>query len=272
MPADLHIHTTYSDGTYLPVEIIKKAKEVELSAVAITDHDEVAGIEEAQAEGLKEGIKVVPGVELTTELPNTEVHILGYFLDYKSEKLNKMLDKIRASRTERVFRICKKLNEVGVKIDPEEVFKLAGKGAVGRPHVARVLIAKGIVSTTKEAFVKYLVPGTPGYEKHYKLSPEEAIGLIGEVGGVPVFAHPAVSHCDELIPQFMSYGLKGLEVYYPTHNQQTENRYLALAEKYKLLITGGTDFHGGGGFNEMVLGTKFISDKQLALLEAEKNG
>jgi predicted metal-dependent phosphoesterase TrpH len=272
MSADLHVHTTYSDGTYTPAEIVKKAKEAGLTAVSVTDHDEVRGIAEALEEGLREEVKVVPGVELTTELPHTEVHILGYFIDYKSKKLSKVLSTIRDSRHERIKRICKKLQALGIKIEAEEVFHLAGKGSVGRPHVARVLIAKEVVDTVKDAFLKFLVPGAPAYEAHYKLSPEEAIGLVKEAKGVPVFAHPGVSNCDELVPTFLSYGLKGIEVYYPVHDQRMETRYLAMAKKYGLIATGGTDFHGGAGLNEMRLGSKFVADKVVLELEAASHG
>ena len=268
MSADLHIHTTYSDGTYSPTEIVKKAKEVGLSAIAITDHDEVGGIPEALEEGKKLGVKIVPAVELTTELPHGEVHILGYFIDYNSKQLTKILEEIRAARYERIKKICSKLAKLDIHVDPEEVFKLAGKGSVGRPHIARILIAKEVVTTVKDAFLKFLVPGAPAYVGHYKLSPEEAIDLVKKSGGVPVFAHPKVSNCDELIPSFLSHGLKGLEVYYPSHNQQMETHYLSLANKYKLITTGGTDFHGGAGFNEMRLGSKFVSDKIVTELEA----
>jgi len=269
MPADLHVHSNLSDGTHSPEEVVDLAFEAGLKTIALTDHDNVEGIDRAGAEGLRKNLEVIPGIEFTTERPQTEIHILGYFIDCKRPELLLVLKKIQRDRVERIYKIIKKLKALKVEIKPEEVFEISGKKSPGRPHVARVLVKRGLVSSFKEAFQRYLDFRAPAYVSHYKLSPGEAIRLIRQVGGIAVFAHPAVSHCDEIIPELMGEGLRGLEVYYTGHSPEQTQHYLNLAEKYGLLVTGGSDFHGLDSGREVKLGELTIPDELVEKLRNE---
>jgi hypothetical protein len=261
MPADLHIHSNLSDGTNSPEELVKLAAAANLKTISLTDHDTVEGNEVAQAAGKVAGVEVIPGIELTTESPRAEIHILGYFIDCKNPKLLTILEKIQEDRVKRIYKIVKKLKALKVEIEPEEVFALSGKKSPGRPHVARALVKLGAVLNFKEAFNRYLDFRAPAYVPHYKLSPVEAIRLIAEVGGIPVFAHPAISNSDEIIPDLVAEGLRGLEVYYPGYQPERIERYLGLARKYGLLVTGGSDFHGQDSGREVKLGDLTIPDE-----------
>jgi 3',5'-nucleoside bisphosphate phosphatase len=269
MPADLHVHTTFSDGTSTPEEVLEHAKEVGLKTIAITDHDVVDGLDRAIKKGDELGVKVVPGIEFTTEDYDTEVHILGYFIDYHNPTLLSIIKKIQKSREERIYKICEKLNELGVAVDVKRVFEIAGHKAAGRPHVARALIEGGFVKSFKEAFVRYIAFHGPAYVSHYKLSPKDAIKLVITAGGIPVFAHPAVSHCDQAIPDLVSAGLAGIEVHYPSHNQGQIKHYLDLAKKHALLVTGGTDYHGKDSGRAVDLGEVAISDQLMDKIRDE---
>jgi predicted metal-dependent phosphoesterase TrpH len=269
MPADLHLHTFYSDGTQSPQIIVELAAKNGLTTIAITDHDVVTGIDPAIEVGKKVGVEVIAGIEFTTEALNTEVHILGYFVDYYDQLLLTNIDKIQHGRESRIFKICEKLKNLGVEIQAEEVFALAGHRAPGRPHVARVLVKKGFVSSIKEAFDRYLDFHGPAYVSHYKLSPAEAIKLVLGAKGLPVYAHPASSNCDQIIPDLMAAGLVGLEVYYFSHNQSQVKHYQALAKKYGLLLTGGSDYHGAGSGRDIELGNFSIPDNLVKKLKDE---
>lgn len=270
MPADLHIHTNFSDGLYSPEDIVKKAKEAGLAAIAITDHDTIDAVPRALEAGRLLGIKVIPGVEFTTDIPETEIHILGYFIDYKASWFLELLKKIRDERVSRIYKIVEKLKKLGIEIDPEEIFKLVDLGSVGRPHVARVLLKKGKVKSVQEAFNKYLDCNAPAYVSHFKLSPAEAVKTIIKAGGIPVYAHPGVSAMDEIIPELVSQGLAGIEVYYGKHSDFQIKHYLSLADKYGLLVTGGSDFHGLGTMRDEKLGDVKLSDSYLKKLEEYK--
>lgn len=267
MSADLHIHTTFSDGTLTPAEIVREAKKAGLKTIAITDHDVVDGIEEARREAQRVGIEVIPGIEITTEIPGYEIHILGYYIDYNSPELSQILKKIQEDRSARIGRIVAKLDKLGVKIDTQRVLEVAGRGSAGRPHVARVLLEAGYVKSIREAFNRYLDYKAPAYEPHYKLTPPEAIKLILSAGGIPVYAHPGTSKCDHLIPDLIGSGLLGLEVYHTGHGQTKTKHYLRLAQKYGLLVTGGSDFHGLGSGRETGLGSIAISDELVEKLK-----
>ncbi|MBU1026593.1 MAG: PHP domain-containing protein [Candidatus Margulisbacteria bacterium] len=269
MPADLHIHTSFSDGTDSPEEIVELAKKNGLTTIAITDHDVTAGIEPAQKKGKELGIEVISGIELTTELPDTEVHILGYFIDQQHPRLIEVITRIQEGRKERIVKICEKLREQGIEILPEEVFDLAGHYCAGRPHVARALIKKGYIRTFKEAFIKYIGFKGPAYVPHYKLSPAEAIKLINEVGGLAVFGHPALSKCDHLIPDFVAAGLAGIEVFYSSHSESETKHYLELVKKYGLAATGGSDYHGSNGGRLSELGQIKLDDQWVKGLKDE---
>ncbi len=260
MPADLHIHSNFSDGTDSPEQLVEQAAAAGLNTIALTDHDTVAGLDRAIAAGERAGIEIIPGIEFTTENPRAEVHILGYFLDRFNDELLSALSKIQQGRTDRIYQIVKKLKELGVAIEADDVFAIAGTGSPGRPHVARALIRKGIVQNFREAFQKYLDFRAPAYVPHYRLSPAEAVKLVKLAGGLPVFAHPVVSNCDEIIPELVAAGLRGLEIYYPGYYADQIDHYLALASKYNLLATGGSDYHGSDA-KEMKLGDHLVPDE-----------
>ncbi len=242
--ADLHLHTVFSDGTYTPEEIISQSINAGLTAVGIVDHDTVSGILPCIQAAKAEDIEVLPGIELSAEYDGREIHILAYLLDYQDRNLLEKLDILKNRRIERVYKITGKLKDLGLNLDPKEVFDLAKEGTVGRLHVARAMVAKGLVGSVFEAFQKYIGDKCPAFVLGFKLSPEEAIKLIKEAGGIPVLAHPHTLHNDGLIIQFVGYGLMGLEVYYSEHSQGMVNFYLRMAKEYNLLVTGGSDFHG----------------------------
>lgn len=244
--ADLHVHTYLSDGTFSPKEVVEQANDMGLSCIAITDHDCVDGIEPALETGRRLGLEVIPGVELTAEEKFAEVHILGFYINYKDERFLKLLKAIRQSRVERTYQIIEKLKKYNVVIDPEEVFKTSGPGSVGRLHVAFVMEKYGYVSSVKEAFRRYIGDKAPCYVRHFEISAMEAIAEIKRIGGVTVFAHPYVMGEDRFIPQFVKYGLNGIEAYHSDHPTSASKYYVELAKKYKLLITGGSDCHGLG--------------------------
>lgn len=256
--ADLHLHTHFSDGTYSPQELVDRALKKKLSAISITDHDTVAAIGPSIDIGRSEGLEVLPGIELTAECDGAEVHILGYLIDYQDSLLNEKLSSLNSDRVERVYRITEKLNELGIKLKADSVFALSGQGTVGRLHIARALVKEGFISSTYEAFQKYIGDTGPAYFAGFKFSPEEAIGLIKKTGGIPVLAHPYVLKNDALLERFIAAGLLGLEAYYPEHTQAMVNFYLDLAKKYNLLVTGGSDCHGEAK-PEVKIGTIKIS-------------
>jgi hypothetical protein len=270
MPADLHIHSNFSDGLLSPEEIVKKAHDAELTVISITDHDIVDGIDPAIAEGEIQGVKVIPGIEFTTDLPDTEIHILGYYIDHKAQWLKELLSRIREDRTNRIYKIVDKLNKIGVGISADDVLKLAEIGSAGRPHVARVLLEKGFVKSIQEAFNRYLDSKAPAYVPHFRLTPAQAVETIKKAGGIPVFAHPAVSNKDDMIPELMSKGLAGIEVFYSKHSDSQVKHYRALAIKYGLLMTGGSDFHGLKTIRSVSLGEFKLPDEYINKLEEFK--
>ncbi len=244
MAVDLHIHTTASDGLETPEEVVARAAGQGLKAIAITDHDTVAGVDEAIRAGSRFGIEVIPGIEINTNYKNSEVHILGYLLDYKSDILLEQLGHIGKQREERIGKIVDRLNDLGVNIKMEEVLLTAGDSIVGRPHIARTLVAKGVVSSTDRVFDEYIGEGKIAFVPRYGLTPIEAIGLIKRVGGVPVLAHPGLMNHDGLIEELVVAGLQGLEVYHSDHTPEQSVHYRRLAVDHGLVITGGSDYHG----------------------------
>ena len=242
--ADLHLHTNFSDGAYSPEELVKKAKDTGLVAISVVDHDTVLGVKSAMEAGRAQGVEVIPGIELTAEEESQEVHILGYFIDHTNQDLLKRLVILKDNRVERIYKICDKLKELGVPLEPDSVFKLAENGTVGRLHIARALVSGGFIRNTYEAFQKYIGDRGPAYVLGFRFGTRDAIKLIKEAGGIPVLAHPCTMHKDEFIPRFVEYGLMGLEVYYPEHSQSMVNFYEEMAKTLGLLVTGGSDCHG----------------------------
>lgn len=246
---DLHTHSLASDGSMSPSELVRYAGEIGLSAIALTDHDTVDGVQEAIEEGEKTGVEVIPGIEISVEY-RPEMHILGYFTDKKSyTDIRKELDTIKQGRESRNRKIIARLNELGLDINMEEVKQVALGDIMGRPHIARVLVTKGFVKSIDEAFDKYLCREGLAYFKRFELRPEEGIRAIRRAGGLPVLAHPvflkkSYRELDELLAELKGYGLAGIEALYSENSKEDTGNFLRLAIKHDLIVTGGSDFHG----------------------------
>ncbi len=245
---DLHTHSTASDGSMSPRELVRHAAKCGLHAVAITDHDTVEGVDEAADEGGKLGIEVIAGVEISADY-KPEMHILGYFFNGDHNNIKPTLSRLRENRTVRNPKIINRLNELGFSISLEEVDTEVRGSVVGRPHIAKVMLKKGYVKSIEEAFDKYLSTGRPAYFKKDKLTPEEGIKEILRAGGIPVVAHPIYlyhtwNELDELLGNLIKSGLKGVEAYYVDNSSDDTGNLLRLAIKHELLVTGGSDFHG----------------------------
>ena len=252
---DLHIHSTASDGSFTPAEILEHAQKLELAAIAITDHDSIDGSREAQVRGIPPSLNFLTGVEISAAHPpffpgSGSFHILGYNINLDNRELNQALSKLQDARKNRNPAILTLLNKLGFQISLEEVNQEVGEGQLGRPHIAYAMVKKGFVASIDEAFDKYLGTNGPAYVDKYRIECEQAINIIRAAGGVPVLAHPALLNIendqklDALLQNLVKIGLAGLEVYYPEHSSQQIQQYKELAGKYGLLMTGGTDFHG----------------------------
>ena len=242
---DLHAHTTYSDGALTPAALVQHARDRNLAAVAITDHDSVQGIPEAfEAAGAT--LEVVPGIEISTALNGVDLHILGYYVDVQDEDLRQRLTHFRQERLDRALAIIARLRTLGVPVDADEVMASAGPGVVGRPHIASALVRGGHVESVDAAFRRYLGPRGEAFVARPAFRPEDAIELINRAGGLSVLAHPGAGLAVTLIEQLASEGLRGIEVWHPQHGVTTVRHYHALATKLGLLETGGSDFHGVG--------------------------
>lgn len=244
MAVDLHVHTTASDGTERPEEVVARARRLGLHGLAVTDHDTLDGVAPALAAGRALGIEVLPGVELGTRRDGREVHLLGYLMDTEEAELLDVLRTFREARERRLDEMLARLAALGLPVERRQVQAEAGAGAVGRPHVARVLVKMGAAASLDEAFARYLGEGRPAYVPRLKLSPERAIGLIRRAGGVAVLAHPGLNADDAFISALVDAGLQGLEAYYPEHDPAMTAHYLELCRRYRLVATGGSDFHG----------------------------
>ena len=248
MPSDLHMHTTYSDGKLTPEELVAKAKEVGLSYMAITDHDTVEGISHLYENGLypARGIHIIPGIEFSAHHPTREIHILGYNIDiYYGELVDKLND-VTEARWTRFSELVEKLQNLGYEIS--------------RSHIGRVLVKKGYFPTVRDAFEAMLMKGKPAYVPHYHLEVEDIIALIKAAGGTPVLAHPKLIGDDTIVEDLCCRGIEGLEVFYPQHDAEDTARYLEMAKRYNLLVTGGSDFHGFATRYPQALGVFTIDD------------
>ncbi|MCI1692219.1 PHP domain-containing protein [Aneurinibacillus aneurinilyticus] len=247
--ADLHSHTTASDGTYSVRQSIERAKANGLAALGITDHDTIAALASALEEGKRQGIEIVPGVEISSVYSGKDVHVLGYYMDINNCAFLQRLEELREVRGKRNRMMIEKLNELGISITMEEVerSKKEKAGNIGRPHMAEVLMEKGVVTSMKEAFDKYLGSTGAAYVNPPRISPEEAIDIIQEAGGVAVLAHPGLYKNPEMVRKLIKHGLQGIEVYHPDNDEEDTRLYEALADEYHLVKTAGSDFHGMRG-------------------------
>jgi hypothetical protein len=243
---DLHTHTVASDGALTPRELVRKAVEHGVRVLAITDHDSTEGIAEARAEASRhEGVTIVPGLEINCDVEGgAEIHVLGYLVDHEAPWFQEFLRTQRAERTGRVHTIAARLAELGMPIDPAEVFAVAGEGAPGRPHVAQVMVKHGYVKSVREAFDKYLRSDGPANVSRRRLTPIQAVDVIRRARGVAVLAHPGLANRDAMIPALVEAGLQGIETYYAEHSTEQVRAYLELCRRFDLVATGGSDYHG----------------------------
>jgi len=253
---DLHLHTTASDGRLSPEDVVRTAAELGLAVISITDHDSVEGIAPAlKAADNHPPLRVIPGVECSTDVPRGEVHVLGYFIDYSNPELVIKLAAFRNSRKVRAQKMIDKLAAMGINIEWNRVEDIAGAGSVGRPHIAQAMLEKGYVPSLKEAFNRYIGREAPAYVEREKMTPEEVVQLITRVGGLAVLAHPAdVDDLEHLIPRLQRVGLVGMEVYYNNYPLRTTQYLASLAHKHALVATGGSDFHGMDSATETPIG------------------
>ncbi|SHF03373.1 hypothetical protein SAMN02746089_01195 [Caldanaerobius fijiensis DSM 17918] len=265
--ADLHIHTNASDGVLSPTEVVKLASKNDIDAIAITDHDTIDGIEEAIKASNIYGVEVIPGIEINSEIDLEDVHILGYYINYKDARLIKTLADLIRRREERAQKIVKILNDIGLYISLKDVKEWGGK-YIGRPHIAKALLHYGYVSSVKEAFEKYLGRGCPAYIPRTKLSPYDAINIIKKSGGVPVLAHPGLLKSYDIIEELVKAGLKGVEVYHTKHDSEQIKDIINIAKWYDLIITGGSDFHGIDDNLNVTIGSATIPYDAIGLLKS----
>lgn len=263
---DLHIHTTASDGSLTPTQVVQLARKKGFSLIAVTDHDTMGGVAEAMEAGKKYNVDVVPGVEISSGV-TLEVHMLGYGMSPDHPVMKAMMEDMRAARVERMERIIENLQKMGVPITVEEVEAVAG-GAIGRPHIAQVLIAHGLVPDVRTAFREYIGVGAKAYVERRKMTSEQVIANIRDAGGVPVLAHGGLLRISEVelnqwIDSMAKKGLMGLECYHNAHTPQMERLLRAAAERNGLLVTGGSDFHGASRPDvEMGTGLSRWNDRQ----------
>lgn len=245
MRIDLHSHTTASDGLKAPEELARLAKEAGVDLLAVTDHDTTEGVAEAAREGAKLGLRVIPGIEMSSRFEDREVHVLGIGIDPAHGPLQERLTDMRAKRRERVGRICEALAGLGVKLDPADVLAEAKGKSVGRKHIARAMLKRGLVPNLQAAFDRYLADGGPAHVPSSELSPAEAAGLIHRAGGVAVLAHPHFFEDDDRVRRVLDAApIRGLEVHHRYWRPQKYLAYLAMARQRDLIVTGGSDYHG----------------------------
>jgi predicted metal-dependent phosphoesterase TrpH len=242
---DLHTHTTASDGTYAPRDLVIEAASRGVRVLAITDHDSTEGLPEAFEEAeRRRPLELLPGIEINCDVEGAEIHVLGYLMEWQAPWFQEFCREQRRERRERVHVMAERMAALGMPFAADEVFALVKEGSAGRPHVAQVMVARGYVKTVREAFDKYLAAGRPGHVPRKKLTPEDAVRLIRRAGGVPVFAHPGLADRDQLIPGLIAAGLMGIECYYTEHSAQQRATYLQICKDQDLVATGGSDFHG----------------------------
>lgn len=274
---DLHLHTKASDGALRPAELVKAADQLGIRVMAVTDHDSVEGIAEAREASSDLAIEVIPGIEISANLDGHDIHVLGYMLDTNDPALQQALRQIREDRLTQGYAMVERLGALGYSIEWDRVMAIADGGSVGRPHIAKALVERGAVASIDEAFSRFLRRGGPGYVEGRTLLPQEAISLIRKAQGVPSLAHPIIVgasdyHLDlgRLIPMMTEVGLEGIEVYYKGYTPEMTASLLDVAEQYRLVPTGGSDFHGGGVVADAELGGVEVPWRTVEHLRARK--
>ena len=264
--ADLHLHTIYSDGALSPSQLLDRARQEGLTAISITDHDHTGALDEATQLAARQGIEVIPGVELSTMVGESDVHILGYFIDYRDARLQEYLALFRSERRRRAERIVRKLNSLNVPLTIDGVMRRAGSGSVGRPHIATALLEEGLIGTYQEAFTRYIGFGKPAYEKKYMISLREAISMIAAAGGLSFIAHPSTFLAEGVLLDIIHAGIDGIEVIHPSHTAELTAHYRGIVSEYFLLASGGSDFHGGRRNDADALGRFTIATAELNMM------
>lgn len=246
---DLHTHSTASDGSLSPQDLVRYAKKKRAAAISLTDHDTVEGLEEALTAGQEQDLEVIPGLEISAQYKGGTMHILGYYIDPSDLVLNQELSRLQEARKERNPKIVQKLQTLGIPITFDQI-QARAKGQIGRPHIAQVLFQLGAVSSLQEAFQKYLTKGALACVEKFRFSPLKAISTILRAGGIPILAHPFTLNCPSLrdlkvlVKDLKAKGLHGMEVFYPEHSAEQTRDYLSLVRELDLLYTGGSDYHG----------------------------
>jgi predicted metal-dependent phosphoesterase TrpH len=264
--ADLHLHSNYSDGVLSPHTLVRRSREVGLQTISITDHDNIAAIPEAMEAAEELGIEIIPGVELNAHVDGREIHLLGYFFDVENPSLHEFLSLMRQERLLRAERIVEKLAALNISISMEKVIEQAGKGSVGRPHIANVLIDEGYADSYQEVFSKYIGYRGPAYIEKFQCSPEEVISIIAQAGGLAFLAHPGTSVPDQVLLRLIKAGLDGIETVHPGHTPELTQHYRRIANEYFLMESGGSDFHGGRRNDEAFFGQYTIPASFLEIM------
>ncbi len=264
MKIDLHIHTTYSDGAYSPEQVVDTALECNLDVIALTDHDNILSYKIATDYVKNKGLalEIIPGVEINTIYKGYEVHILGYFMDENNHDFCELLKCQQQARVNQTTKIVELLNKkAGIRVKYEDIKSLVAQGgSIGRPHIARAIVSAGGVSNVMEAYAKYINDSSPVYVQRKTVSPHDAVEIINDSGGISVFAHPIdVDISEKLTKELVSYGLRGIEAYHRKHSPAVVEYFSTLAEKYGLIITGGSDFHAPSvNHGAILMGKNFV--------------
>lgn len=251
---DLHLHTTASDGSFSPRQVVEEANNLGFKAIAITDHDTVDGLAVGRKAAETYGIELVPGVELNTDYQETEVHVLGYYINEQQSEFAATLEELKAARRRRIKKMVAKLDQLGIELSWSKILSRAGDSALGRAHVAELLIEKGYAANWEAAFEEYIGRSAPGYVVREKLTPKQAIAVVKKAGGIPIIAHPGLIGDDSLLPQLIEWGAAGLEVYHSDHSAEDVARYRKFVKNNNLLMTGGSDCHGPDRKQGVLLG------------------
>lgn len=266
--ADLHTHTNFSDGYCTPDELIHKAKKAGLRYLAITDHDNVDAVEEAIQLGKENGLEVIPGVEISAEHNGREVHILGYFFDYKNAELLTYLKNFRVERIKRAEKIIEKLNGLGFALKIEDVLaKAKGNGSIGRPHIAISMMELKYTDNYYEAFNKYIGDGKSAYVKKPNIAAQDAIKLINKSGGLSFIAHPGKNIREKTLIELIEFGIDGIEILHPSHSPADITYFQTIMGQYFLLESGGSDYHGGNINDDSILGSYWISEQKVTAMK-----
>lgn len=270
---DLHTHTTYSDGTYTPKNLVECAHKNNIKSIAITDHDTLDGISEAMEFGEKNNTEVISGIEISTDFGDKEIHVVGLFMDNTNKELCDILTLLHEKRKKRNILMTEKLNNLGIKISYSELEEISNGKIITRGHFARIMTQKGYTKSIRECFIKYLSEGCPAYIKREVISADETLRLIKNAGGLPILAHPLIyklgnEKLHTIIKYLKNAGLIGMECYYPTHTERDTAYLLSICKEFDILPSGGSDFHGdnkpglklGTGYGNLTIPENILDD------------